>query len=200
MLLHLLSQHMHIDISRIRVVIDCLVYVQCMMSVVPVAGDIYNNPPHSQLNLLVLGITPGIVVTCYAVTNGPDRNIYWVYDDIKSTDTAIQTPVRRGVCFETRDSIAVSQQLSTLTDPCSTCRRQIGDHMTAAQATTAFTTHAASFPATHVRVITPPAAWCCSSAWYCFCSWYHCTNPCCRCCCCSCCCTCCHSQHSIHTS
>lgn len=128
-----------------------------MMSVVPAAGDIYDNAQHP-VDFAGMGVTPGIVITCYAVTTGVTRNLYWVWDDMKSSDTAIQTVVRRGTCFETRESIAVSQQLTTLTDPCSVCRRQVGDHMTAAQATTAFASHAASFPATHMRVITPPAA------------------------------------------
>ena len=121
---------------------------------VPLAGAIYNNPPIPS-EFTGLGITPGILVTCHAVTSGPDRNIYWVYDDIKSSDTAIQTPVSRGVCFETRDSIAISQARALLTDTCSTCNRTLAQHMTATQATTAFTTHAAAFPSTHVRVITP---------------------------------------------
>ena len=89
---------------------------------VPLAGDLYNvNNPPLPSEFSGLGITPGILVTCYAVTNGPDRNLYWVYDDIKSSASAIQAPVRRGACFETRDSIGVSQQRSLLTDACSTC-------------------------------------------------------------------------------
>ena len=121
---------------------------------VPLGGDIFNNPPIPS-EFTGLGITPGILVTCHAVTNGPDRNIYWVYDDIRSSDTAIQTPVHRGVCFETRDSIATSQARALLTDTCSTCNRTLAQHMTVTQATTAFTCHAAAFPTTHVRVITP---------------------------------------------
>ena len=121
---------------------------------VPLAGDIYNNPPLPS-EFTGLGITPGILVTCHAVTNGPDRNLYWVYDDIKSSASAIQAPVRRGVCFETRDSIAVSQTRTLLTDACTTCNHTLALHMTASQATTAFASHAAGFPATHVRVITP---------------------------------------------
>ena len=119
------------------------------MSVAPAPGDIYNinNPPFpSDFN--GMGVSNGILTTCYAVTAGPNRNLYWIYDDMKSSDTAIQTNVPRGTCFETRDSIAVSQQRTALTDTCATCRRTIGTHMTATQATTAFATHATSFPAT----------------------------------------------------
>ena len=126
------------------------------MSVTPAPGDVYNNPP-VPADFAGMGITPGILVTCHAVTTGPDRNIYWVYDDIKSTSTAVQTPVPRGVCFETRDSIAFSQGRTEPTDTCSTCQHLLTRHMTAAQAITAFSTHAAGFPATHVRVITAPA-------------------------------------------
>ena len=104
------------------------------MSVAPAPGDIYNAPP-LPAEFTGMGVTPGILVTCHAVTAGPDRNIYWVYDDMKSSATAIQTNVRRGTCFETRDSIAVSQLRTTLTDICTTCRRTVGDHMTATQAT-----------------------------------------------------------------
>ncbi len=141
-----------------RVVIDCCVCVQCIMSAVPAPGDIYNinNPPFpTEFN--GMGVANGILATCYAVTAGPNRNLYWVYDDMKSTDCAIQANVPRGTCFETRDSIAVSQRRTTLTDTCSTCHRTIGTHMTATQATTAFATHATSFPATHMRVIAAPA-------------------------------------------
>ncbi len=125
------------------------------MSILPNSGDIYNNPPIPP-EFTGLGITPGILVTCHAVTTGPDRNIYWVYDDIKSSDAAIQAPVPRGVCFETRDSIAVSQHRALPTDTCTTCNHTLARHMTAAQAVAAFAFHATAFPATHVRVIAPP--------------------------------------------
>jgi hypothetical protein len=63
-----------------------------MAAVVPLPGDLHNNPPiPTEFN--GMGITPGILATCHAVTAGPDRNIYWVYDDIKSSDTAVQAPV-----------------------------------------------------------------------------------------------------------
>ena len=126
------------------------------MSVAPAPGDVYNNPP-IPTDFAGMGVTPGIIGTCLAVTSGPDRNIYWVYDDMKSSDTAIQTPVSRGVCFETRDSIALSQRKTVPTDTCSTCRHTLARHMTAAQATTAFSTHAAGFPAAHARITTVPA-------------------------------------------
>lgn len=121
---------------------------------VPLYGDLYNNPP-LPTEFTGLGITPGILVTCHAVTAGPDRHLYWVYDDIKSSAPAIQAPVPRGVCFETRDSIAVSQGRSVPTDACTTCNHAIAQHMTAAQAITAFASHATAYPATHVRVIAP---------------------------------------------
>ena len=144
------------DISRVVHVIDCLVCVQCVMSAAPAPGDVYdiNNPPFpSEFN--GMGVTNGILATCYAVTAGPNRNLYWVYDDMKSTDSGIQANVPRGTCFETRDSIAISQRRTMLTDNCSTCHRTIGTHMTASQATAAFGNHAAAFPATHARVIAP---------------------------------------------
>src|SRR5690242_11297966 len=119
------------------------------MSVAPAPGDVYSNPS-VPADFAGMGITPGILATCHAVTTGPDRNIYWVYDDIKSTATAVQAPVPRGVCFETRDSIAFSQGRTGPTDTCSTCQHPLTRHMTAAQATTAFSIHAAGFPATHV--------------------------------------------------
>ena len=128
------------------------------MSVAPAPGDIYNinNPPFpSDFN--GMGVANGILATCYAVTAGPNRNLYWIYDDMKSSDAAIQTNVACGTCFETRDSIAVSQQRTALTDACATCHRTIGTHMTATQATAAFATHATSFPVTHMRIIAPLA-------------------------------------------
>ena len=87
-----------------------------MAAVVPLPGDLHNNPP-IPTNLAGLGITPAILATCHAVTSGPDRNLYWVYDDIKSSDSAIQAPVSRGSCFETRDSITVSQGRADLSAP-----------------------------------------------------------------------------------
>ena len=123
---------------------------------VPLPGALYPSPP-IPIDLAGMGITPGIIATCHAVTNGPDRNIYWVYDDMKSSSTAIQAPVPRGTCFETRDSIAISQRLSDLSQSCSTCNRRLQTHMTATQASAAFAAHAMGFPATHVHIITPPA-------------------------------------------
>ena len=104
------------------------------MSVIPAPGDIYNNPPFpAEFN--GMGVANGILMTCYAVTAGPNRNLYWIYDDMKSSDAGIQTIVSRGACFETRDSIAVSQRRTALIDTCATCQRTIGAHMTATQAT-----------------------------------------------------------------
>ena len=80
---------------------------------VPMPGALYSSPPIPG-DFAGMGITPGILATCHAVTNGPDRNIYWVYDDMKSSATAIQAPVSRGTCFETRESIALSQQVIDL--------------------------------------------------------------------------------------
>lgn len=128
------------------------------MSVAPAPGDIFNvNNPPFPIDFDGMGLSRGILATCYAVTSGPNRNLYWVYDDMKSTDVAIQANVPRGTCFETRDSIAVSQSRTVLTDTCATCRRPLGTHMTATQATAAFATHATGFPTTHVRVIAPVA-------------------------------------------
>ena len=123
---------------------------------IPMPGALYSSPP-IPIDFAGMGITPGIVATCHAVTSGPDRNIYWVYDDIKSSSTAIQAPVPRGTCFETRDSIALSQHVTDLSQLCSTCNRRLQYHMTAAQASAAFAAHAMGFPATHVNVIVPPA-------------------------------------------
>ena len=142
-----------------------------MMSVVPAAGDFYDNPT-VPVDFAGMGVTPGIhyMLCCH---NGPDRYLYWVYDDMKSTDTAITTVVPRGTCFETRESIAASQLNTVLTDPCSTCRRQLGDHMTAAQATTAFTAHAAQIPCNTCAYSHTTCSWCCSSSWYGHWSWYY---------------------------
>jgi len=122
----------------------------------PLPGALYSSPP-IPIDFAGMGVTPGILGTCYAVTSGPDRNLYWVYDDMKSTSTAIQVPVPRGSCFETRDSIGVSQRITDLSQSCSTCNRRLQHHMTATQASTAFAAHAMGFPATHVNIIVPPA-------------------------------------------
>ena len=124
-------------------------------SAIPMPGALYSSPP-IPADFGGLGIPSGILATCH-VTTGPDRNLYWVYDDMKSSDTAIQAPVPRGTCFETRDSIAVSQHINDLSQLCSTCNRRLQTHMTAAQASAAFAAHAVGFPATHVQVIVPPA-------------------------------------------
>ena len=123
---------------------------------IPMPGAVYPSPPIPG-DFAGMGITPGILATCHAVTTGPDRNIYWVYDDMKSSATAIQAPVSRGTCFETRDSIALSQRITDLSQPCSTCNRRLQSHMTAIQASAAFAAHAMGFPSTHVNVIIPPA-------------------------------------------
>ena len=127
-------------------------------SAAPAPGDVY--PNHSIPNELYplrggRRIASAILETCYAVSNGPDRNLYWVYDDIKSSETAIQAPVRRGTCFETQESIAFSQARSPIANHCYTCNKLITDHMTAAEALIAFTAHAAGFPATHARAVAP---------------------------------------------
>ena len=64
---------------------------------IPLPGALYSSPP-IPIDFAGMGVTPGILGTCYAVTSGPDRNLYWVYDDMKSTSTAIQVPVPRGSC------------------------------------------------------------------------------------------------------
>jgi hypothetical protein len=126
------------------------------INAVPLPGALYSSPP-TPGDFAGMGIPSGILATCHAVTCGPDRNIYWVYDDMKSSATAIQAPVPRGTCFETRDSIALSQRRTDLSQSCSTCNRRLQTHMTAAQASAAFAAHAMGFPATHVNIIVPPA-------------------------------------------
>ena len=119
-------------------------------------GALHSSPPIPD-DFAGMGIPSGILATCHAVTTGPDRNIYWVYDDMKSSATAIQAPVPRGTCFETRDSIAISQRITDLSQSCSTCYRRLQTHMTTTQASAAFAAHAMTFPATHVNIIMPPA-------------------------------------------
>lgn len=128
-----------------------------MSAATPAPGALYASPPVPS-DFAGMGITSGILATCHAVTSGADRNVYWVYDDMPLSATAIRTPVPRGTCFETRESIVTSQSQSDQSRPCSTCNRRIQSHMTASQAATVFAAHATAFPATHVNIITPLAS------------------------------------------
>lgn len=125
-------------------------------SIIPAPGALYASPPIPS-DFAGIGIASGVLVTCHAVTHGHDRNIYWVYDTMPSSATAITTPVSRGTCFETRESISTSQQRTGALQSCSTCNRRLHTHMTSAEASAAFAAHAIAFPATHVNIVVPPA-------------------------------------------
>ena len=166
------------------------------MSVAPAPGDVYNNPP-IPADFAGMGVTPGILGTCFAVTTGPDRNIYWVYDDMKSTSTAIQVPVSRGVCFETRDSIALSQRPTGQTDICSTCRHILTRHMT----TSCFLRPCSQLPNHTCTNHNSTGLKCHSSSWYRCCLVHRRSHRCwCRCCCFCGCCLCSFSQYTIHAT
>lgn len=114
----------------------------------PIPTDFTAHPPAAAVSALILS-------SCYAVTTGPDRHLYWVYNGMVSSATAITTPVTPSCCFETQDSMAVSQNKTRPRQRCALCNQSVARHMTAAQATAAFTTHAAAFPATHTTLNTP---------------------------------------------
>jgi Retrotransposon gag protein len=129
-----------------------------MAAVVPPPGALYANPLlPADFGLdaaTVAAIVPNTtLVTCYAVTTGPDRNIYWVYGHMAQTATAIPLgSVAPPCCFETQQSMATSQNKTRPRQICITCGRSVSNHATATQATAAFTAHARAFPATHVTI------------------------------------------------
>src|SRR5690349_25107708 len=109
-----------------------------MAAVAPAPGSL-NPAPVTTPDFAGLAPAPPapVLATCYAVTAGPDRHLYWVYAPTLSTATAINTPVPVGCCFETRDSIVTSQGKRSPRQRCRTCNRSLALHMTAAQATAA---------------------------------------------------------------
>lgn len=81
--------------------------------VIPSAGALYANPPVpvdfiNDAAVVAANPPAPVLATCYAVTTGPDRNLYWVYSHMPASATAIVTPVTTSCCFETLQSIAVS--------------------------------------------------------------------------------------------
>ena len=133
------------------------------MAGIPLTGALYANPPiPTEFGTDAITVAAAVPVTtlatCYAVTTGPDRNVYWIYGHMAASATGIPlAPVGPPTCFETRDSIAVSQRKTRPRQICVTCQRAISTHATAAQATTAFTAHAGLFPATHAVINAPVA-------------------------------------------
>lgn len=63
--------------------------------------------------------------------------------------------VTPSACFETRESLANSQNKRTLRSRCRTCGQSVSRHCTTAQATAAFNAHIAAFPATHATLNAP---------------------------------------------
>ena len=124
----------------------------------PAAGALYTAPPIPPDFFAyppAAAVPAPILSSCYAVTAGPDRNLYWVYNGMVSSVTAITTPITPSCCFETQDSMAISQNKTYPRQRCGRCHQSVARHMTAAQATTAFSAHANAFPATHVTLNTP---------------------------------------------
>ena len=114
----------------------------------PVPGDFAAYPPAA-------AIAAPILSSCFAVTTGPDRHLYWVYNGMVSSATAITTPVLPSCCFETQDSMAVSQGKTQPRQRCALCNQSVARHMTATQAIAAFAAHIVAFPATHATLNTP---------------------------------------------
>jgi hypothetical protein len=124
----------------------------------PAAGALYTAPPipaDFAAYPPAAAVQAPILSSCYAVTTGPDRHLYWVYDGMGSSATAIATQVTPSCCFETQESMAISQNKTRPRQRCGLCHQPVARHMTAAQATTAFATHANAFPATHATLNTP---------------------------------------------
>ena len=134
-----------------------------MAGVAPAPGALYANPPvPADFGLdaaTVAAIVPNTTLaSCYAVTMGPDRNIYWVYGHMIPTATAIPLgTVAPPCCFETKESMATSQNKTRPRQICIACSRSVSNHATVAQATAAFTAHAGAFPGTHVTINAPIA-------------------------------------------
>ena len=124
----------------------------------PAAGALYTAPPipaDFAAYPPAAAVQAPILSSCYAVTTGPDRHLYWVYNGMGSSATAITTPVTPPCCFETQESMAISQNKTYPRQRCGLCHQSVARHMTAGQATTAFVSHANTFPATHVTLNTP---------------------------------------------
>jgi hypothetical protein len=125
---------------------------------IPLPGSLYAAPPipGDFAAFPAAAVVPvPILASCYAVTTGPDRHLYWVYTGIASSATAITTPVTPHCCFETQDSMAVSQGKTRLRQRCMLCNQMVSRHMTTAQATASFMAHLATFPVTHATLNTP---------------------------------------------
>lgn len=128
------------------------------VAAIPAAGEPYASPP---IPTAFAGVpmTPSIADTVYAVTTSVDRNIHWAYRDMISSPTAITAPVERGACFETQTSISARHVAAINANvACPRCNIPIRNHMTQAQAVSAYNAHAAAFPLTHVNIQTAPAA------------------------------------------
>ena len=127
----------------------------------PPAGSFFAAPPvppdfAADPTTVGSGVPATTLATCYAVTTGPDRNIYWVYSHMAQTATAIPLPnVNPPTCFETKESIAVSQGKTRPLQKCVTCNSRINQHTTAAQAQAAFAAHAIAHPLTHANINAP---------------------------------------------
>ena len=132
-----------------------------MAAAVPPAGALYANPPipadFGNDPRTVTAVVPNATLaTCYAVTTGPDRNLYWVYGHMPQTATAIPLgTLVPPTCFETQQSMATSQNKTRPRQLCVTCGRSVSQHATVAQATAAFNAHATAFPATHAMLTAP---------------------------------------------
>ena len=135
----------------------------------PIPTDFTAHPPAAAVSALILS-------SCYAVTTGPDRHLYWVYNGMVSSATAITTPVTPSCCFETQDSMAVSQNKTRPRQRCALCNQSVARHMTAAQATTAFTTHAACISSNTCYIEHTNPNWNVCTSRICFCQWYYSTH------------------------
>ena len=114
----------------------------------PAAGALYTAPPipaDFATYPPAAAVPTPILSSCYAVTTGSDRNLYWVYNGMVSSATAITTPVTPSCCFETQESMAISQNKTYPRQRCGLCHQSVARHMTAAQATTAFSAHVVIF-------------------------------------------------------
>lgn len=133
-----------------------------MSTPVPEPGCLYehpNIPVEFKSDSAVSKAAPdsSTLSTCYAVTTGPDRNLYWVYKHMPATATSIPAPVEPGCCFETIESMGRSQGKARPRQVCKTCGFYLGKHMNDAQARSAFENHANKFPRTHTNLTIPPS-------------------------------------------
>jgi hypothetical protein len=129
-----------------------------MAALAPLAGELYATPPipvDFAANPLAAAVPTLVLASCHAVTSGPDRHLYWVYNGMGTTATAITTSVTPPCCFETRNSMALSQGKTALRQRCVLCNQSVSRHMTSAEAISAFNAHAVAFPATHATLNIP---------------------------------------------